>query len=194
MSVCVRCKTPIPIGAVACPQCGTGVAMMAPPQRKKSPLTWVLIGCAVLVPVVAFVGIIAALLIPNFLDALQKAKQTRAMIDLRQASAELDGYRASHDGIVPMASNIAALNTALAEPRPIPLLDPWKHPYFYVCWQESPTSRGCDHYRIASAGRDGQLNGELRSISPGTFPRSEYDHDIVFGEDGFAAMPESRRR
>src|SRR4029450_1437913 len=33
--------------------------------------------------VVAIIGIIAALLIPNFLDALQKAKQKRTVADLR---------------------------------------------------------------------------------------------------------------
>ena len=33
--------------------------------------------------VVAIIGIIAALLIPNFLDALQKAKQKRTVADIR---------------------------------------------------------------------------------------------------------------
>ena len=33
--------------------------------------------------VVAIIGIIAALLIPNFLDALQKAKQKRTVADMR---------------------------------------------------------------------------------------------------------------
>src|SRR5437868_13863109 len=35
--------------------------------------------------VVAIIGIIAALLIPNFLDALQKAKQKRTVADVRNA-------------------------------------------------------------------------------------------------------------
>src|SRR6185295_4236131 len=35
--------------------------------------------------VVAIIGIIAALLIPNFLDALQKAKQKRTVADIRNA-------------------------------------------------------------------------------------------------------------
>ena len=33
--------------------------------------------------VIAIIGIIAALLIPNFLDALQKTKQKRTMGDIR---------------------------------------------------------------------------------------------------------------
>jgi len=39
--------------------------------------------------VVAIIGIIAALLIPNFLDALQKAKQKRTVADVRNAGTAL---------------------------------------------------------------------------------------------------------
>src|SRR5688500_7931049 len=39
--------------------------------------------------VVAIIGIIAALLIPNFLDALQKAKQKRTVSDLRNIGTAL---------------------------------------------------------------------------------------------------------
>ncbi|HEY8022444.1 MAG TPA: prepilin-type N-terminal cleavage/methylation domain-containing protein, partial [Thermoanaerobaculia bacterium] len=39
--------------------------------------------------VVAIIGIIAALLIPNFLDALQKAKQKRTVADMRNAGTAL---------------------------------------------------------------------------------------------------------
>src|SRR5690348_5906197 len=39
--------------------------------------------------VVAIIGIIAALLIPNFLDALQKAKQKRTVADIRNAGTAM---------------------------------------------------------------------------------------------------------
>src|SRR5436305_14595310 len=39
--------------------------------------------------VVAIIGIIAALLIPNFLDALQKAKQKRTVADMRNAGTAM---------------------------------------------------------------------------------------------------------
>ncbi|HSG38053.1 MAG TPA: prepilin-type N-terminal cleavage/methylation domain-containing protein, partial [Thermoanaerobaculia bacterium] len=39
--------------------------------------------------VVAIIGIIAALLIPNFLDALQKAKQKRTVSDIRNAGTAM---------------------------------------------------------------------------------------------------------
>src|SRR3984893_6156069 len=39
--------------------------------------------------VVAIIGIIAALLIPNFLDALQKAKQKRTVADIRNTGTAM---------------------------------------------------------------------------------------------------------
>src|SRR5436305_9180884 len=39
--------------------------------------------------VVAIIGIIAALLIPNFLDALQKAKQKRTVADMRNVGTAM---------------------------------------------------------------------------------------------------------
>src|ERR1700730_14681921 len=39
--------------------------------------------------VVAIIGIIAALLIPNFLDALQKAKQKRTVADVRNTGTAM---------------------------------------------------------------------------------------------------------
>src|SRR5437588_9881670 len=39
--------------------------------------------------VVAIIGIIAALLIPNFLDALQKAKQKRTVADVRNCGTAM---------------------------------------------------------------------------------------------------------
>src|SRR5690242_19521966 len=39
--------------------------------------------------VVAIIGIIAALLIPNFLDALQKAKQKRTVADMRNTGTAM---------------------------------------------------------------------------------------------------------
>ena len=43
--------------------------------------------------VVAIIGIIAALLIPNFLDALQKAKQKRTVSDLRNTGTAMMSWR-----------------------------------------------------------------------------------------------------
>ena len=48
--------------------------------------------------VVAIIGIIAALLIPNFLDALHKAPQKRTMGDIRQFGLALGQYMTENTG------------------------------------------------------------------------------------------------
>jgi type II secretory pathway pseudopilin PulG len=190
VNVCPSCNTPIPIGALACPQCGRGVTAIAQPVKKRQTLLWVILGCVVAVPIVAgILGILAALIIPNFLDALQKAKQKRALGDLQHAGMMIESYKASHDGAAPAATDAAGLAAALGSASPLPALDPWKRPYLYMCWQESTTVPGCDHYRIASLGRDGKLDGDLREAAPVTFPREQYDHDIIFGDGSFVAAP-----
>ena len=46
---------------------------------------------------VAFLGIFAAIAIPNFIAAKQRAMQKRTIADMRQAAQDVTIYRASHD-------------------------------------------------------------------------------------------------
>src|SRR5712691_5243772 len=93
--------------------------------------------------VVAIIGIIAALLIPNFLDALQKSKQKRTEADMRnigtamfswltdQAGAAAAGAAATGDvDLGNFKSTVQTdLTTVLVSQyiQSIPLLDGWKH-------------------------------------------------------------------
>src|SRR5512134_1169458 len=99
--------------------------------------------------VVAIIGIIAALLIPNFLDALQKAKQKRTVADARNAGTAMfswltDQLGAAAAGQAATQINIAdydtgALTTATAIQdvlvpqylQAMPILDGWKNEYYY---------------------------------------------------------------
>jgi len=92
-------------------------------------------------------------------------------------------------------ATVASLATALGtqDGSALPRLDPWKHPFRYACWQESSTAKGCDHYRIASAGRDGRFEQlDLKAYEPAEFDPIEYDRDIVFGDGAFIVRPRSR--
>jgi len=142
------------------------------------------------VPVlVAIVGISAAILIPNFLDSLNKAKQKRAMSELRLVGQAVEVYKTEH-GFAPNANDMNALATELGgSGASLPRIDPWKHPYRYGCWQEESTS-GCDHYRIVSAGRDGRFeHDDLSAYEAEEFDRRAYDRDIVFGDGSLLAVP-----
>ena len=101
--------------------------------------------------VVAIIGIIAALLIPNFLDALQKAKQKRTVADIRNVGTSMmswltDQVAAAAAGqsttdTVDLSSfdlvDYDTVNNSLS-PRyiqKVPREDAWGNAYFeYVCY------------------------------------------------------------
>lgn len=187
MSYCVNCGTQVTPGTQVCPQCGK------PPGGRK-PTNWPLIaiivggGCLLFI---VFSGIIAALIIPNFLDALQKAKQKRTVADLRDLGTAVFSYATDNDGVLPEAENVQDLSGLLVPKyiAAVPTLDGWKRPYRYLCWRDS-SETGCDHFRLASAGRDGVFEAEdLRQYEEGTFEVTDYNRDIVVGDGFFVQYP-----
>jgi hypothetical protein len=192
MSYCTHCGGQVPDGAAFCPSCGKPPAGSVATAEKRSSKTlfWVL-GCALLAVVLAVAGIVAAIVVPNFLGALEKAKQTRAMVELQTMGQAIEVYKAEH-GYAPRAADVAGLAAALGDryASSIPRLDPWQHPFRYLCWKESRTAEGCDHYRIACAGRDGKFEKlDLRAYEPAEFASTEYDRDMVYGDGAFIVQP-----
>jgi general secretion pathway protein G len=197
---CSNCGMQVPDGTRQCPNCGKPVgppSLGSPPPLPVQPplpakpgspkMIWVVVGCVVIPVVIGIIGIIAAILIPNFLDALQKAKQKRAVQELQTIGQTVEAYRIEH-GATPEASDMEALASALSAPT-LPRVDPWKHPYRYGCWQEASTA-GCDHYRLVSGGSDGIFeHDDLSAYARGGFERYEYKRDIVFGDGEFIAGP-----
>src|SRR6202049_1500727 len=123
MRVCAHCGSQVPDGADFCPSCNRLPDGPVGAAKGSSKTLYLVLGC-VLIPVfLAVVGIVAALIIPNFLDALQKAKQKRAVADLRTIGQAIEIYKAEHDA-APPATDVAGLATALgtqdgsALPRP----------------------------------------------------------------------------
>jgi len=197
---CSNCGMQMPDGTRQCANCGKPVGPPslgsppplpsqppAPAKQSSSKTIWLIVGCAVIPAILAVVGIIAAILIPNFLDALQKAKQKRAVKELQTIGQTVEAYRIEH-GSAPEVSDMNALASALAAPT-LPRVDPWKQPYRYGCWQEE-TSSGCDRYRVVSGGSDGVFeHDDLSAYARGGFERYEYKRDIVFGDGEFIAGP-----
>jgi len=167
-------------------------------------MVWVLVGVGCLVFAIASMGIIAAILIPNFLDALHKAKQKRTVVDLRSLNVALVSYWVDHEGL-PEGDTFDDVVEALtpdymSDP---PRLDGWKRPYRYECWVEetaveegteierSPQSTPCTVYRLASPGRDGVYEHDaLADYEIQAFYPTDYDRDVVFGPDAAIQYPE----
>jgi type II secretion system protein G len=149
--------------------------------------------------VVAIIGIIAALLIPNFLDALQKAKQKRTVADARNMGTAMmsrltDMLAAGAAGAGASSFNISSYvsigHGALAsilEPQYIqelPSLDGWKNPFSFYFDASDPGEDTA--MAILSGGRDGSFN--LTSVGP--FDPTDYDQDIVWADGFFVKWPQ----
>ena len=101
--------------------------------------------------VVAIIGIIAAIAIPNLLNAVDKGKQKRTMADMRSISTGLECY-AIENVNYPIAATNLALQAAI-EPvymKRMPMTDGWSNPY-----QIDSTTTA---YTIMSQGKDGAGN------------------------------------
>ena len=138
--------------------------------------------------VVAILGIVAALLIPNFLDALQKAKQKRTTADIRNLGTAVFTYW-SDKGYFPMPDQ---LSSALVPDyiAAVPTQDGWQRPLQYVCAKPRYNHTACESFFLASAGRDGVYeHQDLSDYEEGTFSTTDYDADIVFHDGLFVRGP-----
>ncbi len=124
--------------------------------------------------VVAIIGILAALLIPNAITAIQKAKQKGSMKDVMTISTALTDHITDH-GIVPIQSGPyltgTAFYTALSPfyVRVLPINDQWGTPYQIFCrgaadgawgagYAGSTAAFGNDEFIVGSFGRDGLVS------------------------------------
>ena len=148
--------------------------------------------------VVAIIGIIAALLIPNFLDALQKAKQKRTVADIRNMGTAMfswltDQVGASAAGAtVNMSSYVSItrdnLSSALVSQyiQDIPSADGWKGNYAFFLDTANPLARSV--MAIGSGGRN--KSAVTGSYTVGAFDPTDYDQDIVWADGFFVRWPQ----
>src|SRR5438876_9253063 len=86
-----------------------------------------------LLVVVAIVGIIAAIAIPNLLNAVDRSKQKRSMADMRTIGTALEAY-ATDQNFYPVSPTQIAIQPAVAtalQPtytQAVPLTDGWNQP------------------------------------------------------------------
>jgi type II secretion system protein G len=144
--------------------------------------------------VVAIIGIIAAIAIPNLLTALQRSKQRRTMADIRTIAsawearaADTSAYNAA--GGVSGADQVMApsmLVTFLAPTymKHVPLTDAWATPFAFFTDQAVGSSTLAQKYAIVSAGHDQVVTPELIQG-----PFTNYDCDIVYSNGAFLSYP-----
>ena len=184
MEYCAYCGSPVDkVSYAPCPRCGKP-ANGAPPQTV-APKTGagntaliIVIVVVVLVLVVAFLGIVAAIAIPNLITAKERAKQKRTIADLRSVGAAVEAY----------ASDNNQYPQSLDELSPkyihsVPAVDGWGHRFEYQCLKDETGK--CTGYLLASAGKDG-----LRESGSPRGPTRNFDCDIVYSNGMFTEYPE----
>jgi general secretion pathway protein G len=135
---------------------------------------------------VAVIGVIAAIAIPNMLQAIDKARQNRAMAELRTVGTALEEYNIDQSSYPVVASETGMAGSALElalEPvhiRILPTEDPWRNPMRYV-------SDGVV-YTTGSLARDGRFGGNL-TVEGAAGATSDFDCDIVFSNGQFLQWP-----
>ena len=81
--------------------------------------------------VVAIIGIIAAIAIPNLLNAIDRGKQKRTMADMRSLGTAVESY-AVDNNVYPVVSTAATLKTVVeagAYIKNMPSVDGWNNTF-----------------------------------------------------------------
>ncbi len=144
--------------------------------------------------VVAIIGILAAIAIPNLLTAMQRAKQKRSMADIRTIATawearatDVNRYNAA--GVTFPTTNVTIDNlTSYLAPtyvKTFPQVDGWGNNWGLGIDQAWGTTTAAQVYAIISYGKDGQSDG---SWSGGA--TTNFDCDIVYSNGTFIQYPE----
>ena len=133
--------------------------------------------------VVAIIGIIAAIAIPNLLNAIDRGKQKRTMADMRSIGTAVESY-AIDNNIYPTSAGIANLANDV-QPIYIKILpqnDGWGTGYTYQV-----DATGSEYTVISSA-----KNGALDSYTGGA--TGTFNDDIYFVNGQFTQWPEGAQQ
>ena len=142
--------------------------------------------------VIAIIGILAAIAIPNLLNAVQRGKQKRTMSDMRALATAVEAYAVDNNDYPAAACNPGIFTggtentlltnsftnltpTYIAQP---PKTDGWGRSMTYA------VNTAENEYRIRSYGR----NGSAGSFDCGT--TTNFNDDIMYANGTFIQWPE----
>jgi len=141
--------------------------------------------------VIAIIGILAAIAIPNLLAAVQRGRQKKSMADMRSLATAVESYAVDNnvypsgicEGLYTADTASALTTSSLTVLVPsyiakVPYTDGWGHPFRYVV----PTA--LDHYRIESLGRDNAVGTVTCQTT------HNFNDDILYADGTFIQWPE----
>ena len=150
--------------------------------------------------VVAIIGIIVAIAIPNLLNAIQRAKQRKTMGDIRSIATAVEAYSVDFNRYPPAAgytfpSSINGVGNTLGASmrgyisptyiKVVPLADGWNSFFLY-----NADSTAFSDYRFDSWAKDGLSGPYAASYGPTT----DFNSDIIYVNGQFIQYPEGVQR
>jgi len=145
--------------------------------------------------VVAIIGILAAIAIPNLLTAMQRAKQKRTMADMRTIATawearatDVNHYNAAGAVTLPAVTLPGGTMTTILSPtyiKSLPPKDGWGKDWKYFSDLALGGAVAAQQYAIISFGRDGKVEGGWAGAST-----TNFDCDIIYSQGGFLQYPE----
>jgi type II secretion system protein G len=144
--------------------------------------------------VIAIIGILAAIAIPNLLNAVQRGKQKRTMSDMRTMATAVESYAVDNNfypssavtcpaGAITSGTNM--IDTSLSVLSPTYIANPvrkdgWDRFMAYGV-DQTPNAQA---YGFLSFGRDGALSNVTCSTT------TNFNDDIIYSNGGFVQFPQ----
>jgi prepilin-type N-terminal cleavage/methylation domain-containing protein len=147
--------------------------------------------------VIAIIGIISALLIPNLLDSIHKSKQKRTMSDQKIIGTAMMSWLTDNAGGAAAAgqdvTSVPIITASDLEDELVPQYiqdfthrDSWGHAFDFRLNVADPNR--LEVMVIRSTGRDGVF--EADDYTAGAFDPTDYDQDLVWMDGGFVRWPQ----
>ena len=132
--------------------------------------------------VVAIIGIIAAIAIPNLLNAIDRGKQKRTMADMRSIGTAVESY-AVDNNFYPknMANAVASAISGYVSPiyiKTVPTTDGWNNNW------DCDSTAGGTQYTITSPAKDGVQGSQTGGQT------TDFNCDILFANGQFFQWPQ----
>ena len=140
--------------------------------------------------VIAIIGILAAIAIPNLLNAVQRGKQKRTMSDMRALATAIEAYAVDNNQYpaacaagVWTSANLTLASNSFTNLTPtyiakIPFLDGWSNGFYYN------VDGSGNNYNIVSFGRNKSADGGTCGTT------TDFNADIVYSDGTFVQWPE----
>ncbi len=131
--------------------------------------------------VVAIIGIIAAIAIPNLLNAINRGRQKRTMADLRSIGTALEAYSVDFNFYPKVAAAVVTDLTPYLSPtfiKRLPLNDGWNQAI---------------RLQMTAAGTSYTVYSTAKGATAGTWSagaKTDFTDDIVFADGQFYQWPE----